>query len=334
MQNKLISIICTVFNKERYVEETINSVLKQNSRNWELLLIDDGSTDKSVEIAKHYAIKDKRIKFYKRSDFKKSKGASVCRNIGIEKAQGEYIMFLDADDILAEFCIKRRLEYAINTTTNVIIFKAGYFQNGKLLPNNLTKKIKELLVFGIRKNRSHFARCFTSYYLPWTISDPLWKKNTLITLGGFNEDFQRLQDPEIHTRLCLNDDTSFKLVRSNAPDVWIRVDEDRRAFNNEDHYLRHKKSVLFFASYFERYLVSENKLSYSKNINNYYISVYQTALYYFGPLRAIQEFKSIYPYKMNLLIKLILKSGSIMLLRKLKVTSLLINLYRIKGIII
>ena len=92
----LVSIVVPVYNASRFIDETINTVLDQTYTNWELLLIDDKSTDESVKLIKPYAAKDKRIKLLRN---KKNSGAAVSRNKGIDAAKGRYIAFLDADDL-------------------------------------------------------------------------------------------------------------------------------------------------------------------------------------------------------------------------------------------
>ena len=87
-----ISVIIPLYNKEHYIEDTIKSVLAQTYSNWEAIIIDDGSTDSSAQIAQSF--NDPRIRFYKQTN----QGVSRTRNRGIELATGEYIAFLDADD--------------------------------------------------------------------------------------------------------------------------------------------------------------------------------------------------------------------------------------------
>ena len=86
------------FNKAIFLAETFNSVLKQTLTDWEIILVDDGSTDDSRDIIANFAAKDKRIKPVYRE--KQLNGGSVCRNIGIDNSKGEFIMFLDSDDLL------------------------------------------------------------------------------------------------------------------------------------------------------------------------------------------------------------------------------------------
>lgn len=93
----LVSVITPVYNASHVIKETIESVINQTYKDWELLIIDDCSYDNSAEIIKKYADKDKRIKYLKTSH--SSGSPSLPRNIGIDNAKGEYIAFLDADDI-------------------------------------------------------------------------------------------------------------------------------------------------------------------------------------------------------------------------------------------
>ena len=95
--NDLVSIITPCYNAEKYIAETIESVLKQTYTNWEMIIVDDCSTDKSSEIIHQYISNDNRIKYFK-TDIP-SGSPTLPRNIGIQKAQGRYIAFLDADDL-------------------------------------------------------------------------------------------------------------------------------------------------------------------------------------------------------------------------------------------
>ena len=96
MENQLISIIVPVYNVEEYLKQCLDSILGQTYRNWELILVNDGSTDSSGLICQEYAEKDARIRYYE----KENGGLSDARNYGIEQAQGEYLTFVDSDDFL------------------------------------------------------------------------------------------------------------------------------------------------------------------------------------------------------------------------------------------
>ena len=92
----LVSIIVPVYNVEKYVEECVQSLLTQSYKKLEIILVDDGSLDKSGEICDNLSLKDNRIKVL----HKKNGGLSDARNHGIDVATGKYVMFVDSDDIV------------------------------------------------------------------------------------------------------------------------------------------------------------------------------------------------------------------------------------------
>ena len=97
-----ISIIVPVYNTEKYISNCIESILKQKEKDFELLLIDDGSKDQSGRICDTYATKDDRIKVI----HKKNGGVSSARNLGIDHAKGEMIFFIDSDDTVGPDYLK------------------------------------------------------------------------------------------------------------------------------------------------------------------------------------------------------------------------------------
>jgi glycosyltransferase involved in cell wall biosynthesis len=96
MSRPLVSVVMPVYNSEKYVKQSVESILSQTYKNFELIVIDDGSTDKSFEIVAKLAEKDKRIKFLKND---RNLGVSATRNRLIDIAKGEYVAIMDSDDI-------------------------------------------------------------------------------------------------------------------------------------------------------------------------------------------------------------------------------------------
>lgn len=123
----LISIIVPVFNSENTINRCVDSILQQTFTDWELLLIDDGSTDRSGEICDQYAAKDKRIEIF----HKENGGVSSARNVGLDHAKGEWITFVDADDWIVKDCLN--LDYSL-FQEDLIIF--SYYYNYEI-DNNL-----------------------------------------------------------------------------------------------------------------------------------------------------------------------------------------------------
>jgi len=214
--NPIVSIIVACYNKEVLIKETIDSVINQSYQHWELLIIDDCSTDNSITMVKNY-LSDVRITLIENEA---NKGANFCRNKGIELSKGEYILFLDADDLLIPKCIEGRVKVALeNSDSNLCVFTMGVFY--KSIGDDHRKwepKSKNPL------------KDFLKHKLPWSILQPLWKRELLISLNGFDETFSRLQDVELSTRALLNKKIKYTLIVSE-PDCFYRIDEDRKSFN-------------------------------------------------------------------------------------------------------
>lgn len=137
---ELISIITPTYNCGEFIAETIESVLKQTYKNWEMIIVDDCSTDNTNEIVNTYIAKDKRIKYY---CLKKNSGAAIARTKAIDLAKGSYIAFLDSDDIW----LPNKLEYQLFTMkkNNWNFTCTDYEQvdeNGKKL-NKVIKSVKK-----------------------------------------------------------------------------------------------------------------------------------------------------------------------------------------------
>lgn len=91
-----VSVVMPLYNSEVFVENSIRSVVRQSFQNWELIIVDDASTDNSVNIVKSLASQERRIKLI---ELPTNSGAAVCRNLAIKQARGRYIAFLDSDDL-------------------------------------------------------------------------------------------------------------------------------------------------------------------------------------------------------------------------------------------
>lgn len=116
------SIICPVYNSESFLDECIKSVINQKYDNWELILINDGSTDKSKSICNQYSIKDKRIILINQDNA----GQFIARLNGIHKASGDYLLFLDSDDALVNNALNILYSTIINNASDIVWFSYLY----------------------------------------------------------------------------------------------------------------------------------------------------------------------------------------------------------------
>lgn len=132
----LISIITPLYNAEKYIQATIKSIQKQTYANWELLIVNDASTDNSLEIVSEIALSDSRIKLITLSQ---NKGAAVARNKGIKEANGDFIAFIDSDDIWHKDKLKEQLNFMLNNNFDFT------FTNYYLIENEIQQPFQSLL---------------------------------------------------------------------------------------------------------------------------------------------------------------------------------------------
>ena len=204
------------FNKAKYISESINSVISQTYTNWDLIIVDDYSNDDSQEIISSFASKFDSIKTHFNPE---NKGANYCRNLGIESAKGSYIIFLDADDLLAKDCLKNRILKIQNTNFDFCVFTMQVF----------FKKVGDSISTW-KPNSKKPLKDFLFHKLPWQTMQPIWKTDFIRSIGGFNQDFERMQDVELHTRALLAENVLFKQI-VDKPDCYYRIDDDRKIFN-------------------------------------------------------------------------------------------------------
>ena len=212
----VVSIIIPNFNKATFIAESIRSVLEQDFEDWEAIIVDDGSTDNSVEIINNLVSNDPRLKLFQRNRL--PKGGSTCRNIGIENARGDYLFFFDSDDLMTKDCIGERVNLMQdNTTLDFAVFPVGTFY----------KAIGDSTMVWRTKKGDHLKQ-FLRHDLPWHTMSPIWRtpfvKNKL---NGFDESFPRLQDVEFHTRALLQKGLEYKIVHNTTPKCFYRIDHER-----------------------------------------------------------------------------------------------------------
>lgn len=207
-----VSVIVPCFNNGLTIRETIESVRSQTISDWELICVDDGSSDSTVNVIKKYAEADNRIKLLIRD--KDPKGGSHCRNIGAASALGEYLIFLDGDDLLSPTCIENRLEKIENSNYDFVVFPMGFFK-GASPQNNIFA--------GTRLDeRIDYLYYYASGNPGWTITSPIIRKSFFLSLGGFNVNFPRLQDVEYNFRAIWASEGNYKIEYEAEYDCFYR----------------------------------------------------------------------------------------------------------------
>ncbi|MEQ8879853.1 MAG: glycosyltransferase [Cyclobacteriaceae bacterium] len=187
MSSPQISVIIPNYNGSKYLREAIDSALGQKGAIVEVIVVDDGSLDNSVDILESYG--DKIRTFYQ-----KNKGASAARNLGWRNARAEYIKFLDADDVLLPGVLKLQLEHIEKLYENEISYGQAIWTDEQLNP------MEGYPVKPIKPGQDLVHHILTQNPLTTT---PLHKKNLLQSVDGFDIKVKKGQEYDLHLRLVL-----------------------------------------------------------------------------------------------------------------------------------
>lgn len=134
--SELVSIIIPTYNTEKFIELTLQSVQHQTYQNWEMILVDDASTDQTVGVIEKYAQNDNRIKLFKLS---KNSGNGFARNVALEKATGKYIAYLDADDLWFPEKLEKQIAFL---KANNLPFTFSFYESIDEEGNDLNRRVE------------------------------------------------------------------------------------------------------------------------------------------------------------------------------------------------
>ena len=187
---QLVSIIIPAYNSEKYIKETLDSILAQTYTNWECIVVDNDSTDSTIDIVMSY--QDRRFQLY----IETNPGASFCRNLGINKAKGNYIAFLDSDDIWHPERLTVCMNYLHNNKIQMVYSNYSLIDENSVSLNKLIKVPTDLST----------SELFIENYVG-TSSNVVVKKAAIPTLSNgdyFYTDLKMREDHELWLRICKN----------------------------------------------------------------------------------------------------------------------------------
>lgn len=273
MNEPLVSIIIPTFNRAHLIKETLDSVLAQSYSNWECIIVDDGSTDDTFQIVKKYIQKDLRFYYFKRPEYYKA-GGNGARNFGIEASKGNYLQFLDSDDLLSENKIKSQIEILLQNQSdyNLISCKWEKFSNTS---NEIQFNIRDdYRSFDSPKSYFDLIGKVGGFYPPHCF---LTNRKIIKRAGFWNENIIKSQDAEFFFRVISNsqkilfDKQSYVLYRgsSNQNVSSLNTVEKAKSFINSWRIIE----ALYVANFPEdtkKLYINKKKNDVYNEINNYF----------------------------------------------------------------
>lgn len=202
--NPLVSVVVPVYNVEQYLDECLNSIRQQTYENLEIIVVEDCSTDQSLEVlSKH--LNDQRIKLIRHE---KNSGLSAARNTGIDAAKGDYIMFVDSDDYIHNNLIQLCLDNISKKKSDVIVFDFYSFYDGEKV-NNRNKEYNSKFF-----NQSEYLKYHHFAWLKFLKADVVKNNSLRFPVGYYYEDWP------FHWELAFK---NYKVLYLNTPLYYYRL---------------------------------------------------------------------------------------------------------------
>jgi len=218
-----ISVIMSVYNSEKYLREAVLSVLGQTYKDFEFIIINDGSTDNSLKTLKEFEDQDSRIKLISREN----KGLVDSLNEGIKMAQGEYIARMDADDISVPERLEKQLKWAAENDLAV----CGTWAEEIDSIGNEVKDLNYPPVVGR-------VRFFTLLHCPFIHPSVIFRKDIFEKVGGYRGKFKHIEDYELWTRIV------FKYKTGNIPEILLKYRIHNEQITKKNNFAMRLKGVV------------------------------------------------------------------------------------------
>ena len=220
MTEPLVSIIMPAYNAQQYITESIESVITQTYTNWELIIVDDNSTDDTASIIKEFSQQDSRVKYLHQDRGRQGK----ARNKAIKNSSGEYIAFLDADDLWENTKLQVQIDLIKNRPDIALFFTQGFIlqPDGKSIPMDV--KVQE---WSWQKDIDLFI---TQNQIP--ILSVLVKKQALINVGYFSEDPAIQNAEDYHLWIKLLKQSTFLSIPNRL--FYYRIHEQQSTYQNSN----------------------------------------------------------------------------------------------------
>jgi glycosyltransferase involved in cell wall biosynthesis len=213
--NPMVAIIIPTFNRAELLKDALESVRAQTCEDWECLVIDDHSTDNTKELVFDFIANDNRFKYLIRD--REPKGAPTCRNIGIEKADSKYIIFLDSDDLLAPWCLEKRIGFFEQHPELDFILSASM---------DFNDKVGDMQTLRTDFEHPDPLTLFLSFQSAWQTTSPTWRLDSIRGKIKWREEMLSWQDAVFHIEALLAK-LKYEWI-DDIPDNFIRTHDNQR----------------------------------------------------------------------------------------------------------
>ena len=207
MIKKTVSVVIPVYNVERYLRESLLSVMNQDYKELEIIVVNDGSTDSSLEILEYLALKDSRVKIFSKANG----GLASARNYGLQHSSGDFILFFDSDDLLVSNAISTLMKCAIDNSADIIAFGFEKFYENTKIVNRVDKDFKAVFLSISDYFRLAFDDSFPSRHCNGGYAWARLYKREVIQDFYFDSNRLLYEDEDFTSRLILKLDGNRKL---------------------------------------------------------------------------------------------------------------------------
>ncbi|MBD2104419.1 glycosyltransferase [Leptolyngbya sp. FACHB-261] len=249
-----VSVIIPSYNHEKYIAETIESVLNQSYQDFEIVIVDDGSSDKTVDIISQFS--DERIRLFQ---LEKNRGASVAANKCVREAKGEFVAMLSSDDIFMHDKLEKQVAFLEKNTEIAAVFSYAQIvgEDGR---NSVGEQNFYQKAF-IQPNRTRFEWLNHFFFYGNCLCHPsvLIRKQCYGVVGSYDERFAQLPDLDFWIRLCSKYD--IYVIPENLIKFRVRKHQENASGNRPEVKIRH---MIELSQILKNYLSLENRDNFSK----------------------------------------------------------------------
>jgi glycosyltransferase involved in cell wall biosynthesis len=227
--SNLVSIIVPCYNQARFLPETLESVLAQSYNNWECIIVNDGSPDNTESVARFYCQKDNRFRYV----YKENGGLSSARNAGIAEAKGDFIQFLDSDDLLDSGKLEQQVAvFTTNEDVDIVIGTSLYFKDGLFgrFYSDINLRTENISVMLHGSGNVILKRLLA--FNQFSVSAPLLKVCVIRKIGLFDIDLLSYEDWDYWIRAALSE-CVFLSQEGGISLTYIRIHKNSMSWNYE-----------------------------------------------------------------------------------------------------